>query len=67
MTDDNPFADLDLQQAVELRWTMRDIKARRWILTPIDPHHIAKLIDMGLVEMRGDEPTLTDAGMDMIL
>jgi hypothetical protein len=33
MTDEqNPFSDLDLQQAIELRWTLRDIKAKRWVL-----------------------------------
>jgi hypothetical protein len=30
---ENPFAKLDLQQAIELRWTLRDIKAKRWVLS----------------------------------
>lgn len=67
MTDiENPFSDLDLQQAINLRWTLRDIKAKRWKLTPIDPSHLEKLIAMGLVEMRNDDPVLTNAGLDAI-
>jgi hypothetical protein len=26
---ENPFSGLDLQQAIELRWTLRDIRAKR--------------------------------------
>jgi hypothetical protein len=63
---DNPFADLDLQQAIELRWTLRDIKAKRWILTPIDPRHLAMLIERGLVEMGEDFPALTGAGLELM-
>ena len=30
MTDDlNPFADIDLERAIALRWILRDIKAKR--------------------------------------
>jgi hypothetical protein len=32
---EDPFSNLDLQQAIDLRWTMRDIKAQRWLLSPI--------------------------------
>ena len=60
----NPFSDLDLQQAIDLRWTLRDIKAKRWVLSPINPAHLQQLIAMGLVEMRNDEPVLTDFGLD---
>jgi hypothetical protein len=67
MTDiENPFAGLDLQQAIDLRWTLRDIKAERWILCPIDPAHLQQLIAMGLVEMRNDDPVLTNSGLDAI-
>jgi hypothetical protein len=41
MTDvQNPFSDLDLQPAIDLRWTLRDIKAKRWVLSPINPAHL---------------------------
>jgi hypothetical protein len=46
MTIANPFADLDLQQAIDLRWTLRDIKAKRWVLSPINPSHLETLIAM---------------------
>jgi hypothetical protein len=62
----NPFSDLDLQQAIELRWTLRDIKAKRWVLSPINPAHLEKLMAMGLVEMRNDDPVLRDSGFDVI-
>jgi hypothetical protein len=63
---ESPFSDLDLQQAIDLRWTLRDIKAKRWKLSPINPSHLEKLIAMGLVEMRGDDPVLTNSGLDAV-
>jgi len=67
MTDaENPFSELDLQQAIDLRWTLRDIRAKRWKLSPINPLHLERLAAMGLVEMRNDDPALTNAGLDAI-
>jgi hypothetical protein len=64
---ENPFSDLDLQQSIDLRWTLRDIKAKRWILSPINPSHLQKLMAMGLVEMRDENhPVLTNAGLDAV-
>ena len=63
---ENPFSKLDVQQAIDLRWTLRDIKAKRWKLSPIDPTHLEKLIAMGLVEMGNDDPVLTNSGQDAI-
>jgi hypothetical protein len=64
---ENPFSDLDLQQSIDLRWTLRDIKAKRWILSPINPSHLQQLIAMGLVEMRDENhPVLTNAGLDAV-
>ena len=60
------LANLDIQQAIDLRWTLRDIRAKRWKLSPIDETHLRKLIEMGLVEMREDQPALTNAGLDAI-
>jgi hypothetical protein len=62
----NPFSNLDLQQAIDLRWTLRDIRASRWLLSPVNPSHLEKLIAMGFVEMRNDTPVLTNAGLDVI-
>jgi hypothetical protein len=62
----NPLSHLDLQEAIDLRWTLRDIRAKRWKLAPINPTHLEKLIALGLVEMRNDDPVLTNSGLDAI-
>ena len=66
MDDDDPFRDLDRIEATNLRWSLRDIRARRWILTPIKADHIDKLLAMGLIEFRDEIPVLTDAGLSAI-
>ena len=67
MTDrPGPFSDLDLQQAIDLRWTLRDIRGKRWKLSPIDEAHLKILIERDLVEMRDDQPTLTNLGLEAI-
>jgi hypothetical protein len=58
----NPFADFDLERAIALRWTLRDIKAKRLKLSPVSDVDLRALIDLGLVEMRDDVPVLTNAG-----
>ena len=63
MTDNpNPFADLDLERGIALRWMLRDIKARRSKLSPVSDADLSALMDLGLVEMRDDAPVLTNAG-----
>ena len=63
MTDHpNPFADLDLERAIALRWTLRDIKAKRLKMSPVGENDLRKLIDLGLVEIRDEVPALTNAG-----
>jgi hypothetical protein len=50
--------------AVDFRWTMKDIAAKRsWM---INKQHLEKLIDLGLAEMREDVPYLTIAGQNMV-
>jgi hypothetical protein len=67
MTDQSdPFDGLDLQETIDLRWTLRDIRARRWKLSPLNPSHLEKLETMNLIEMLGDEPALTKAGLDAL-
>jgi hypothetical protein len=56
------LSDLDLDRAICLRWTLRDIKAKRTILSPVSPHDLRMLAEMGLIEMRGDDPVLTSKG-----
>ena len=55
------WAGLDLDTAIRLRWALRDIKAKRTKLTPVNPADLETLIEMGLVEMRDDAPLLTIA------
>jgi len=64
--DDRYFADSDLEQAIALRWTMRDIAAGRAMLLPINQDHLKTLIELGLVEMLDEEPKLTSAGHDLL-
>ena len=62
MTDEtDPLAQFGLD-AINLRWTLKDIAAKRkWI---INQDHLAKLIELGLVEMREDVPYVTVAGQN---
>ena len=57
-----PFTHLSLERAIALRWTLRDIKARRLKLSPMSGIDLAILTELGLVEVRDDEPALTQAG-----
>lgn len=67
MTDESdPFNGLDLQETIDLRWTLRDIRAKRWKLSPLNPSHLEKLKSMNLIEMHDGEPALTKAGLDAL-
>ena len=56
------LGSLGLKDAVRLRWILHDIKSQRTEIIPISPGDLSILIDMGLVEMRGDDPVVTTAG-----
>jgi hypothetical protein len=58
----SPLAGIDLGTAIRLRWALRDIKAKRTKLTPVNPDDLKTLIEMGLVETRDDMPVLTNVG-----
>jgi hypothetical protein len=67
MTDhDRPFAHFSLDQAIALRWTLRDIRARRLRLSPVSEDDLTALAELGLIEMRGDMPVLTQAGEEAL-
>ena len=63
MEDHDPLTKFGLE-AIDLRWTLKDIIAKRWMLTPPNPEHLARLIELGLVEMRDDKPFATTSGQD---
>lgn len=54
----DPFHNLGVQKAIDLRLTLRDIRAKRWKLTPIDPSRLEKLKSMGLAQMGDDDLVL---------
>ena len=60
------LASLGLDNAIRLRWALRDIKGNRLKLTPVDPNDMRTLIDMGFVEMIDDEPVVTATGLQQI-
>jgi Mn-dependent DtxR family transcriptional regulator len=62
----SPFAHLALEEAIALRWALRDIRAKRLKLSPVDPQMLQTLIEMGLVEARDENLELTQAGLDAI-
>ena len=68
MTDQHtPFAHLGLERAIALRWTLRDIKAKRLKLSPANPVDLAALSELGLIELRDDDlPVLPQAGHDAL-
>ena len=63
---DNPFAELGLERAIGLRWTLRDIQARRLKMTPVSDEDLAVLTGLGLIEVRDEGPVLTPAGIAVV-
>ncbi|MCS3448509.1 hypothetical protein AB7M49_007840 [Bradyrhizobium elkanii] len=41
---------LPLDEAIRLRWVLRDIRARRFIVNPLGPADVQNLTQMGYVE-----------------
>lgn len=59
---DNPFAEFSLEKAIGLRWTLRDIQARRLRMSPVSNDDLRDLSELGLIEVREEGPVLTQAG-----
>ena len=53
-------------EEIELRWTLRDIRARRFKFLRLSDEDFQELINQGLIEMRDGEPVLTEAGLARI-
>lgn len=51
--------------AIDLVWTLRDIKAKRTMF-PVDPDHLRTLVELELVEMKDDVPAITNAGHQIL-
>jgi hypothetical protein len=64
---DTYTAPADRERAITLRWVLRDIKANRLKLSPVDQRDLLELIEMGLVEIRNDVPVLTNDGVNAIV
>lgn len=62
----SPFSKLDLEDALRLRWVLRDIKGKRLKWSPISPEDLKTLVEMGLVAMSDNQPTVTNAGLEAI-
>ena len=62
---DSPFAKLEVDAAIRLRWALRDIRAKRLKMSPVSAEDLRSLVEMGLVEMKNDEPIVTNAGLDV--
>ena len=59
----DPLARFGLE-AIDLRWTLKDIAGKRWQM--VNQAHLAKLIELGLVEMREGDPHVTIAGQNTV-
>lgn len=63
---DNPFAEFSLERAIGLRWTLRDIQARRLRMTPVSDEDLTVLTGLGLIEIRDEGPVLTQTGIAVL-
>ena len=63
---DNPFAEFGLERAIGLRWTLRDIQARRLKMSPASDEDLTVLTGLGLIEVRDGGPVLTQAGIAVL-
>jgi hypothetical protein len=63
---DNPFAEFNLEKAIGLRWTLRDIQARRIKMSPVSDEDLRLLTGLGLIEVRDEGPVLTQAGIAVL-
>ena len=63
---DNPFAELGLERTIGLRWTLRDIQARRLKMSPVSDDDLRVLTELGLIEVREEGIVLTQAGSAVV-
>ena len=58
------LGSLGLENAIRLRWALRDIHSKRINWSPVSLDDLNTLREMGYIEMINDEPVITLAGMD---
>jgi hypothetical protein len=63
---EDPFAQFSLEKAIGLRWTLRDIQARRPKISPFSDEDLKTLTELGLVEARDQGLVLTRAEIAML-
>ena len=63
---ENPLAQFGLEKAIDLRWTLRDIQARRLKMSPVSEEDLQTLTELGLVEKRDEGIVLTQAGIALL-
>jgi hypothetical protein len=61
--NEDPLARFGLD-AIDLRWTMKDVAGKRWFI--LNQAHVTQLIELGLVEMRDERPVLAIAGQNTV-
>jgi hypothetical protein len=61
-----PMTLADTIPDIDLRWTLRDIRANRTVLMPPRRDHLEELLRRGCVEMRDGKPVITEAGLDAL-
>ena len=65
MSDQKPgLRRLGLENAIRLRWALRDINSQRTKWSPVAPEDLRTLMSMGLVELIDGQPVITLTGMD---
>ena len=63
---ENPFTQFSIEKAIGLRWTLRDIQARRLKMSPVSDEDLTTLTGLGLVEVRDEGLVLTQAGIAVL-
>ena len=59
------LARLGLDNAVRLRWALRDINSQRTKWSPVAPEDLRTLAIMGPVEMIDGQPVITLTGINL--
>lgn len=60
------LASFGLDNAIRLRWALRDIKGNRLKFSPVAADDLSTLVDMGYVEIVNGALVVTAAGMQEV-